>query len=260
MLPVVAALAADAAVPVSIDTTQGRGRRAPRSRAGATIVNDVSGGTADPDMLGVVADAGAALVVMHMQGEPRTMQHAAALRRRRARGRRRARAARVDAARRCRRRADALLADPGIGFGKTAAHNLALLARAARRSRRDVGRAAARRRVAQVVPRPHHSATTGADERDDATLATTVWWFTQGAALRARPRRRGVATRGRAARRRSNARRPRGWRHDYRGCAGGGRRVCSPGSSAGSSRTGSAPASGPAGSPATTARCGARKS
>ena len=90
--------------------------------AGATIVNDVAAG-ADPDMFRVVVDAGAGLVVMHMQGEPRTMQHAPSyddvvvevgdfL------------AARLAAAREAGVDAVSLCADPGIGFGKTGEHNL----------------------------------------------------------------------------------------------------------------------------------------
>jgi len=55
-------LAADGAVPVSIDTSKALVAGA-ALRAGATIVNDVTAGLADPDLLGVVADAGAALVV-----------------------------------------------------------------------------------------------------------------------------------------------------------------------------------------------------
>ena len=135
-------------------------------------------------MFGVVAAAGAGFVVMHMQGEPRTMQARPALRRRRGRGRRlpastgsppRARPASTTAS---------LCADPGIGFGKTAAHNLELLARlgelVARRRR-----AGARRTVAQDVHRRACSATTvgTAGRRDDGTLATVVWAVDQGARM-----------------------------------------------------------------------------
>ena len=127
VLPVVEMLASDGAVPVSIDTSKAVVARAALA-AGATIVNDVTAGVGDPDLFGVVADAGAGLIVMHMQGEPRTMQRdpryddvvrevSEFLTNRLAA----ARAAGVGS--------DALLADPGIGFGKTAAHNLELLAR-----------------------------------------------------------------------------------------------------------------------------------
>ena len=125
-VPVVRELAARTQIPVSIDTTKAAVAAA-ALEAGAAMVNDVSGGTADPDMLRVVADAGAMLVVMHTRGTPRTMRAEAhyddvvrevgdELR------------ARVDAAVGAGVRADAILADPGIGFAKTAEHNLALLA------------------------------------------------------------------------------------------------------------------------------------
>src|SRR4051812_10529447 len=73
IVPVVRELAARAGIPVSIDTTKARVAAAAID-AGATVVNDVSAGRHDPDLLGVVADAGAGYVAMHMVGEPRTMQ------------------------------------------------------------------------------------------------------------------------------------------------------------------------------------------
>ena len=108
---------------ISVDT-----RHAPVARAaleaGADIVNDVGGGR-DPALLEAVAHAGAALVLMHMQGEPRTMQAAphyddvvaevtAFL------------VAQAEAARA--RGIERLWLDPGLGFGKTTQHNLELLA------------------------------------------------------------------------------------------------------------------------------------
>ena len=179
VLPVVEALAADGSVPVSIDTSKAAIADA-ALRAGATIVNDVTAGLGDPDLYGVVAAAGAALVLMHMQGEPRTMQNAPhyddvtvevaewLVRR-------------LEAARAAGVRADALIADPGIGFGKTAAHNLELLARLADLVA-DVG-------VPVLVGASRKSflarltGATRADDRDDATLATSVWSFTQGARI-----------------------------------------------------------------------------
>jgi dihydropteroate synthase len=127
VLPVVEALAARAGVPVSVDTTKAEVAEAALA-AGAVMVNDVSALRFDPRLGAVAAAAGAALVVMHMRGEPRTMQEApaygnllaevvAGLRE----GVARALAAGVDPER--------ILVDPGIGFGKTAEHNLELLAR-----------------------------------------------------------------------------------------------------------------------------------
>ena len=109
---------------LSVDTRHA-GVAAAALEAGAQIVNDVSGAS-DPDMLDVVTRAGAGLVLMHMRGTPATMQAApayedvvaevaAALETRAAA----AVAAGISA--------DRIWIDPGIGFGKTLAHNLALL-------------------------------------------------------------------------------------------------------------------------------------
>ncbi len=95
---------------------------------GAELVNDVTALRGDPDLAGVVADSGAYLCLMHMQGTPRTMQEApsyrdvasevaAFLEERLAA----AVAAGVDERRVC--------LDPGIGFGKTVAQNFELVRR-----------------------------------------------------------------------------------------------------------------------------------
>jgi dihydropteroate synthase len=123
--PVVAALAKAGAV-VSVDTRRAAVMRAAIA-AGARIVNDVTALTADAESLPVVAASGASVVLMHMQGDPATMQQAPAYRDAPAeiadylRGRVTAcRAAGIPDAR--------IAIDPGIGFGKTVEHNLALLA------------------------------------------------------------------------------------------------------------------------------------
>jgi dihydropteroate synthase len=114
-------------VPVSIDTAKSEVAR--RALAlGAELVNDVTALRADPDLAGVVADGGAFLCLMHMQGEPRTMQAdpryddvasevAAFLEERLAF----AVSAGIPEERVC--------LDPGIGFGKTAAQNFELVRR-----------------------------------------------------------------------------------------------------------------------------------
>jgi len=181
VLPVVHALAS-ASVPVSIDTTKAAVASG-ALEAGAAMVNDVSGGTADPDLLSVTATAGAAYVVMHMRGTPRTMQQEAhytdvvrevtdELR------------DRVDAALAAGVDPRALLADPGIGFAKTAEHNVVLLGALPEIAARvgtpllvGASRKSFLARLAGVA---------GVDDRagrDDATLATTVWCFEHGAAL-----------------------------------------------------------------------------
>lgn len=113
-------------VPVSIDTTRAAVAAAALD-AGAAIVNDVSAGREDEAMLPLVADRGAAMILMHMQGEPATMQRdpryddpVAEVRDFLLERARVAESHGID-----RRR---LVLDPGIGFGKTTDHNLALLA------------------------------------------------------------------------------------------------------------------------------------
>jgi len=125
VLPVLEAVGNE--LPVSIDTAKAEvARRA--LELGAELVNDVTALRGDPDLGAVVADAGAYLCLMHMQGEPRTMQVdpryddvaaevASFLEQRIAF----AVAAGV--------REDRICVDPGIGFGKTTEHNLELLAR-----------------------------------------------------------------------------------------------------------------------------------
>lgn len=126
VLPVVAALAEAGAV-VSIDTRRAAVMRAAIA-AGARIVNDVTALTGDPESLDVVAGSNVSVVLMHMRGEPATMQHephyddapaeiAAYLH------------ARVEACRAVGIADDRIAIDPGIGFGKTVEHNLQLLAR-----------------------------------------------------------------------------------------------------------------------------------
>ncbi|QKE83669.1 dihydropteroate synthase [Arthrobacter sp. NEB 688] len=125
VLPVVEALAADG--PVSVDTMRASVAAAALD-AGATLVNDVSGGLADSGMLPLVAERGVPYVAMHWRGHSAGMQD-------------RARYDDVvaDVGRELRGRLDAALAagvdpsrlvlDPGFGFAKLAAHNWELLRR-----------------------------------------------------------------------------------------------------------------------------------
>lgn len=125
VIPVVGKLAA-AGLAVSVDTTRAAVAQAAVG-AGAIMVNDVSAGTADPDMLATVAAAGVPYVAMHSRGPSVDMQQRAAyadvvaevaaeLRNRRD--------AAVDAG----IAADRLILDPGLGFAKVASHNWQLLA------------------------------------------------------------------------------------------------------------------------------------
>ena len=126
VLPVIRDLAA-AGVPMSIDTTRATVAAA-ALEAGVVMVNDVSGGLADPDMARVVADAGCPWVLMHWRGHARQMgalavytdvvkEVCAEL------------GDRVDAAVAAGVPPDRLVLDPGLGFAKTAEHNWLLCAR-----------------------------------------------------------------------------------------------------------------------------------
>jgi dihydropteroate synthase len=177
VVPVVAALSPE--VRVSVDTRKVAVATAAIA-AGATLVNDVSA-----SLHQVAADAGVGWVAMHMLGDPRTMQQrnprygdvvaevAAFLVERAERGR----TAGVRE----------LWIDPGIGFGKTAAHNLALLGRldelvatgfgvmVATSRKRFLGALLARADgVDEPVP---------AGDRLEGSLATAVWCYAAGAGM-----------------------------------------------------------------------------
>ncbi len=182
IVPVIRRLAAEAGVPVSVDTSDASVATA-ALEAGATVVNDVTAGR-DREMLALVAGAGAGYVFMHMQGTPATMQVdpryddvvaevGAFLAERRA------------AANEAGIPDDDLVADPGLGFGKTAAHSLTLLARLG-----DVAAAAG----VPVLVGPSRKAFLGVagglagpmlpvDERREATLAAVVWALDHGASM-----------------------------------------------------------------------------
>lgn len=124
VIPVIKTLAEEG-IPVSIDTY--KPEVAMRAvRAGATVVNDVTG-LRDPEMIDVLLKTSARVCIMHMQGTPRTMQE-----------RPRYKNVRVDVREYLIHAAmlaedkgvarNRIWIDPGIGFGKTLAHNLALLA------------------------------------------------------------------------------------------------------------------------------------
>jgi dihydropteroate synthase len=125
VVPVIEALAGRVGVPISVDTTKAEVARGALA-AGASLINDVSALRSDAGMIEVVAEAGCPVCLMHRKGQPKTMQDepryddvvdevlrfleermAFAL----ANG----------------LREDQLMVDPGIGFGKTVEHNLALL-------------------------------------------------------------------------------------------------------------------------------------
>jgi len=180
VVPAIRTLAAGA-VTVSVDTTRAAVAEAALD-AGARIVNDVSGGLADPEMAKTIAAAGVPWVLMHWRGHSRDMQALARygdvvrdvtgeLSRR------------VDAALAAGVDAGNIVLDPGLGFAKTAEHNWALLARldeltalgfpvlvgASRKA--FLGRLLA---VRDGTPAP-------VDARENATVATSVLAAVKGA-------------------------------------------------------------------------------
>lgn len=127
VIPVIEAIRAESDIPLSIDTAKAA-VAARALGAGADIINDVTALTADPDMPAVAARFGAGVILMHMQGTPRTMQadprYADVVREVRE-----YLAARLAALAARGLAPEALAVDPGIGFGKTLEHNVQLLAR-----------------------------------------------------------------------------------------------------------------------------------
>ncbi|MFJ3220432.1 dihydropteroate synthase [Kitasatospora sp. NPDC086801] len=174
VLPVVRELAA-AGVVVSVDTM--RASVAEQAvEAGAALVNDVSGGLADPAMARVVADTGAPFVVMHWRGQSADMDQLAVYRDVVADVVAEL-AVRVDALLAAGVKEDQLVLDPGLGFAKTSEHNWALLGRldALTALGRPVLVAASRKRfLGTLLADPQTGALRPARERDDATAAVSV--------------------------------------------------------------------------------------
>jgi dihydropteroate synthase len=175
VVPVIEGIRVEAPdTPISIDTRRGVVARA-ALEAGASIVNDVTAG-ADPEMLPLVRDSGAGLVLMHMKGEPRTMQAnptyvdvVAEVRD--------FLASRLGSAVAAGVARDRLCVDPGIGFGKNLDHNLALL--------HDIGTFSALRVPVLVGASRKRfiGQLTGVDdpaERVEGTAGAVAWCAAQG--------------------------------------------------------------------------------
>jgi len=125
VIPVIERLAKETSTPISIDTSKAAVAAAALA-AGAEVINDVTGLHGDPEMISVASSSGAGVCAMHMQGTPQTMQDnphyedvVHEIRDYLAHTRDWLVAGRIDLARIC--------LDPGIGFGKTHAHNLTLV-------------------------------------------------------------------------------------------------------------------------------------
>ncbi len=127
IIPLIERLSGELSVPVSVDTYKSAVAKK-ALQAGASIVNDISGLRFSPDMAKIAADAGAAVVIMHIKGTPRNMQQhpvyadlVGEVLSYLDEGIRIAEQAGVDR--------EQLLIDPGIGFGKTLEHNVEILDR-----------------------------------------------------------------------------------------------------------------------------------
>ncbi|MBP0000913.1 MAG: dihydropteroate synthase [Cyanobacteria bacterium SID2] len=127
VVPVIEAIRKNSSIPISIDTYRAAVAKAALD-AGADLVNDVTGGTVDAEMLPLVGERGVAVVLMHMRGTPKTMQKLTdyedlvgeicdCLQRH------------VTAATACGVALDRIILDPGIGFAKTYDQNIELLRR-----------------------------------------------------------------------------------------------------------------------------------
>lgn len=127
VVPVIEAIAHQTHCMISIDTSKSRVAAA-AVKAGACIINDVTGLRGDPGMAGVAAETGAGVIVMHMQGTPRDMQKSPRYDDVVAEIREFFRLS-LSQAIRSGIHPMSLAFDPGIGFGKTVAHNLELIGR-----------------------------------------------------------------------------------------------------------------------------------
>jgi dihydropteroate synthase len=177
VIPVVERVHAQWDGPISIDTT--RARVAEEAlKAGASIVNDITAFTGDPDVARVTARFEAACVLMHMQGTPATMQDAPVyddlvgeIARFLAKAIGTAAATGIGD--------DQIVVDPGIGFGKTTAHNLAILRHLP--ELKVLGK--------PILVGPSRKAFIGrvldlqVDERLEGTLAAAAYAVTQGARI-----------------------------------------------------------------------------
>jgi len=172
---VIRALAGQVRIPISIDTTKAEVARQ-ALEAGAEIVNDISGLTFDRDMMSVCRDYDAGICLMHIQGTPQTMQQAPSY---------------VDVVSevteflqqqvdRCLMAGIAperICVDPGIGFGKSAEHNLSLLTSIQRLQdslQRPVLIGHSRKRfLAKILGRP-------VEEREAGTVGVSIALAEQG--------------------------------------------------------------------------------
>jgi dihydropteroate synthase len=184
VVPVVRRLAAVPEAIVSVDTYKAEVARA-AVEAGATLVNDVSGGSLDPAMPDVAAELGVPIIVGHLRGTPETMQHAARYSDviREVRDELRERIDRLVAAG---VEPGNLLIDPGIGFAKGTEESLTLIARLgelATLGRPIVIGVSRKRFLAALLDRSGAARGDGPEGRLAASLAAAVLAAAHGAVL-----------------------------------------------------------------------------
>jgi dihydropteroate synthase len=178
IIPVLKSAAGRLPVVFSVDTTSSEVAEAALD-AGASIVNDISAATFDSRMLHLVARRRLPIVLMHMQGNPATMQRAPSysdvvaevcgfL------------GERIGAAESAGIGAEKILVDPGIGFGKSMEHNLALLRRQTEllALKRPVVIGTSRKKFIGTI-----TGTTDPTDRVFGTVATTAWAVANGAGI-----------------------------------------------------------------------------
>ena len=175
VVPVIRALASKTDVPISVDTRKHEVASA-ALKAGASIVNDVSAGTFDEQMFGIVQRSGAGMVLMHMRGTPATMQGLteygdlvgevrAFL------------ADRIEAAVRAGIERERLAVDPGLGFAKNFKQSLLLM------NRNDTFAELGRPVVVGPSRKSFIGQVTGTevDQRMEGTVGAVAWLATHGA-------------------------------------------------------------------------------
>jgi dihydropteroate synthase len=175
VVPVIRALASKTDVPISVDTRKHEVASA-ALKAGASIVNDVSAGTFDEQMFGIVQRSGAGMVLMHMRGTPATMQGLteygdlvgevrAFL------------ADRIEAAVRAGIERERLAVDPGLGFAKNFKQSLLLM------NRNDAFAELGRPVVVGPSRKSFIGQVTGTevDQRMEGTVGAVAWLATHGA-------------------------------------------------------------------------------
>ena len=175
VLPVIRALAAECRVPISVDTRRAAVARAAVA-AGACIVNDIMPFAGDGAMASAVRETGAGLVLMHMRGTPQTMARLAVYGDVVAEVEASLQAALAYAQAQAIPR-ECVVIDPGIGFAKTTAHNVAVLAAIARLARLAPVLVGASRKwfIGELCGEP------SAEARLGGSVGAAVWSVLQGA-------------------------------------------------------------------------------